>query len=201
MCSVLQRPIPSAPKFLAVLASWGVSAFALIPSLRHPSAQDMRVLNSSVNSGGIVGTLSSMTLPVDPSRVMRSPCFTTLSPTLRRALSSSTYTASQPTTQGFPMPLATIAACDVIPPVEVRIPILAAIPCMSSGEVSALTRMTLFSSPISLASSAWKTTIPLAAPGEAGNPDAMTTGSALGSIVGWRSCSTDAGSTRRRACF
>jgi hypothetical protein len=29
MCSVLQRPIPSAPLFLAVSASSGVSAFAI----------------------------------------------------------------------------------------------------------------------------------------------------------------------------
>ena len=30
ICSVLHKPIPSAPNFLAILVSWGVSAFVLI---------------------------------------------------------------------------------------------------------------------------------------------------------------------------
>ena len=48
----------------------------------------------------------------------------------------------QPTTQHFPMPRATTAACEVMPPRAVRIPCAAYMPPTSSGEVSGRTRMT-----------------------------------------------------------
>ncbi len=49
------------------------------------------------------------------------------------------------------------------------------------------------------ASSAVKTTLPEAAPGDAGRPLAITWIFALGSMMGWRSWSRDAGSTRSTA--
>ena len=46
-----------------------------------------------------------------------------------------------PETQGLPIPLATTAAWLVIPPLAVNIPLAACIPCISSGEVSTLTKI------------------------------------------------------------
>src|SRR6266568_4339089 len=51
--------------------------------------------------------------------------------------------ASHPATQGLPMPRATTAACEVIPPCAVRTPFAWTRPWMSSGVVSQRTRMTL----------------------------------------------------------
>ena len=67
------------------------------------------------------------------------------------------------------MPRATTAAWEVMPPRAVRMPWAACMPPMSSGEVSVRTRMTF--SPLAAsasASAAVKTTLPTAAPGEAG---------------------------------
>ena len=64
------------------------------------------------------------------------------------------------------MPRATTAACEVMPPRVVRMPSAACMPLMSSGEVSARTRMVL--RPAALAASASSdenTTSPCAAPG------------------------------------
>ena len=77
----------------------------------------------------------------------------------------------QPDTQHVPIPRATTAACDVIPPRTVKIPCEAFIPVISSGEVSRRTKTTF--SPFSFqatASSAVNTTLPQAAPGEAPKP-------------------------------
>ena len=77
----------------------------------------------------------------------------------------------QPDTQQVPIPRATTAACDVIPPRTVKIPCEAFIPVISSGDVSRRTRTTF--SPLSFhstASSAVNTTLPQAAPGEAPSP-------------------------------
>ncbi len=54
--SVRQRPIPSAPNFLAMAASLGVSALALTPRDRISSAHLRIVLRSGPNSGSTVGT-------------------------------------------------------------------------------------------------------------------------------------------------
>ena len=86
-------------------------------------------------------------------------------------LASSIIISPQPDTQHVPIPLATTAACDVIPPLTVRIPCAAFIPVISSGDVSRRTRTTF--SPLSAhstASSAVNTTLPQAAPGEAPSP-------------------------------
>ena len=84
----------------------------------------------------------------------------------------------QPTIQHFPHPLATSAACDVMPPLAVKIAFAACIPCTSSGEVSFLTKIT--SSPFlahSSAVSAENTTWPTPPPGPAGRPFANNSAS------------------------
>jgi len=53
--SVLHRPIPSAPYFLASFAASGVSAFARIPRRFVFCAHDRIVLKSSVTLGSTVG--------------------------------------------------------------------------------------------------------------------------------------------------
>ena len=116
-----------------------------------------------------------ITSPVPPSIVITSPSFS-LWPLREAVLAfASSESASQPATQGFPIPRATTAACEVMPPWAVRIPCAAIIPWMSSGVVSQRTRITdvpFF--PLSSAVSASKTIPPDAAPGEAFNPVATT---------------------------
>ena len=65
-----------------------------------------------------------------------------LSATLSCCLCSSTVSAPAPATQGIPMPRATTAAWLVMPPRDVRMPFATSMPWMSSGTVSARTRMT-----------------------------------------------------------
>ena len=72
-------------------------------------------------------------------------------------------------------PRATTAACEVIPPRVVRIPLAAIIPSMSSGLVSVRTRTTDYPRAVhSAASFAVNTTRPTAAPGDAARPVATT---------------------------
>ena len=74
----------------------------------------------------------------------------------------------------MPQPRATRAACDVIPPLAVSIAFEANIPCISSGEVSSLTKTTF--NPLScsfFALSGSKTICPTAQPGPAGSPIAI----------------------------
>ena len=82
MCSVRQRPMPSAPKLLALAASSGVSAFVRTPSCRNSSAHSMMVAKLPESSGSTVGTWPRMTSPVEPSRVSQSPSLTTVPLTL-----------------------------------------------------------------------------------------------------------------------
>ena len=85
--------------------------------------------------------------------------------------------AEQPDTQQVPIPRATTAACEVIPPRAVKIPCDAFIPSISSGEVSRRTKITFsFLAFHSFASSAVNTILPQAAPGEA--PKARAAGCA-----------------------
>ena len=101
---------------------------------------------------------------------------------------------------GFPIPRATTAACEVIPPRAVRIPCERSIPGKSSAEVSLRTRMTASPAwPRAFASSGSKTTAPTAAPGLAGKPVAIVLTFAVSSTRGWRSCSSWAGCTRSTA--
>ena len=100
------------------------------------------------------------------------------------------------------MPLATTAAWLVIPPLEVKIPFAACIPWISSGEVSTLTKIVSCIVFFNLsASSEVKTTFPLAAPGEAGNPLAITFISLFSSKVGCKRESKELGSIFKTASF
>src|SRR4051794_14093568 len=113
-----------------------------------------------------------------------------------RAIPSPRLSSSHPATHGLPIPRATTAACEVMPPCTVRIPSAAIIPWMSSGVVSQRTSITgpLFAR--STAVSASKTIRPLAAPGDALSPFAAISSCADGSIIGCRSWSSCAGSIR-----
>ena len=64
MCSVRQRPIPSAPNSRALAASSGVSAFARTLRRRTSSAQPRIVSKFSLICGGTRSTSSRITLPV-----------------------------------------------------------------------------------------------------------------------------------------
>ncbi len=114
--------------------------------------------------------------------------------------------SEQPATQQEPIPRATTAAWEVIPPRAVRMPCADFMPSMSSGEVSRRTRTTF--SPLaahSLDSSAVKTILPEAAPGAAGRPWPMSLPSAsaafraFGSKEPWRRVSRFLGSMARSA--
>ncbi len=98
------------------------------------------------------------------------------------------------------MPRATTAAWLVMPPRVVRMPSAACMPWMSSGLVSIRTRITR--SPLRASASAASeenTTLPDAAPGDAGRPLATTLRSASGSRVGCSSWSRPRGSIRDTA--
>ena len=118
--------------------------------------------------------------------------------------SSSITISVHPETQHLPIPRATTAAWEVLPPRPVKIPWDAFIPTISSGEVSSLTKITFsFLLAHSSASSAEKTIFPQAAPGEA--PNALPTGSAslraFGSNPGWSNVSRLRGSIIATASF
>ena len=102
-----------------------------------------------------------------------------------------------PTMQGRPMPRAITAAWLVVPPRSVRTPTDACIPRTSSGTVSRRTRMQASSRAAKAwAAAAVKTIRPVAAPGLALMPRAITSRGALGSTC-WCSRSARArGSTR-----
>ena len=75
MCSVRQRPMPSAPNSRALAASSGVSAFARTRSRRSSSAQSRIVPKFSSIAGGTSRTGPTITRPVPPSIVITSPAF------------------------------------------------------------------------------------------------------------------------------
>ena len=74
--------------------------------------------------------------PVEPSMEMTSPSWKVLPARWNTLFSSSMSMSLQPDTQQVPMPRATTAAWDVMPPRTVRMPWEAFMPSMSSGEVS-----------------------------------------------------------------
>ena len=108
-----------------------------------------------------------------------------------------------PAIQQVPIPRATTAACDVIPPLTVKIPLHTIIPSISSGDVSNRTKINSFSPFLanSCALAAEKTTFPVPAPGDAGNPFAIDFASFnfLASKFGCNSCSNCFGSTFKTA--
>ena len=138
------------------------------------SAHLRMLLSSSENTGGTVSISPRYTLPLPPSMVITSPWCNTVLPIRAVCFSTSTSIPSAPATQGLPMPRATTAACEVLPPRLVSTPSAAKKPWISSGLVSSRTRITL--SPALRASSALSasnTIYPEEAPGEAGRPLAI----------------------------
>ncbi len=171
MCSVLVNPIPWAPKASAWRASSGVSALVLTPRRRYLSAQFINVSNSPAISAGTVSIFSAYTKPVVPSREMSSPFLRVTPPILNQPSVSLITKSCAPATQVLPIPRATTAAWEVIPPRAVKKPSLTFIPSISSGDVSTLTKTA--GMPFLLNSSTWGTlnaTLPVAAPGDAGKP-------------------------------
>ena len=84
---------------------------------------------------------------------------------------SSIASAPAPTMDGLPIWRPTTAACEVMPPVAVRMPCDTNMPWMSSGAVSLRTRRTFLPALVSsTACSDVNTAWPDAAPGEAGRP-------------------------------
>ncbi len=138
------------------------------------------------------GTSPSNTSPVEPSRLIMSPSRTTWSPTRATRCAASMSISSAPTTAVRPIPRATTAAWEVLPPRAVRIPVAAIIPPRSSGLVSLRTRTTR--SPAAArrtASALSNTAAPVAAPGEAAMPRVRTVrspGPNCGNMS-WASCS------------
>ncbi len=120
MCSVRQRPMPWAPNSRAFAASSGVSAFARTFRRRTASAQPRIVSKCSLICGGTSSTSARITSPVPPSIVRRSPSESFASPIVIVREPRSTLSASQPATHGLPIPRATTAACEVMPPCAVR---------------------------------------------------------------------------------
>lgn len=110
------------------------------------------------------------------------------------------FKAPAPQTQHLPIPLATTAAWEVIPPLAVKIPLAMFIPSKSSGDVSILTKILWANF---LASSAKKTIYPEAAPGDAGNPLAtnLAVFKASGVKIGCNNSSNLFGSILLRAVF
>ncbi len=142
MCSVRQSPIPSAPKSRPRWASAGVSALTRTRSWRIRSAHCIRRRKSPPISGVRSAAWPANTLPVLPSTVIQSPWasfrpFTPIWPAR-----SSTCRSCAPTTHGLPMPRATTAAWEVMPPRAVSTALAITIPWKSSGEVSRRTRIT-----------------------------------------------------------
>ncbi|MNS58099.1 hypothetical protein D3C72_910060 [compost metagenome] len=183
MCSVRHNPTPSAPKPRALAESSGVSALVRTPSVRNSSAQSINCWNSPESSGSIMGTSPWMTSPVPPLMLRMSPSLSTRPATRSSLARRSTSMSSVPATQGLPMPRATTAAWLVMPPRLVSTPWAWIMPWMSSGLVSTRTRITFSPlAPRRSASSASKTIAPVAAPGLAGRPRAMTSILAFGSM-------------------
>ena len=141
---------------------------------------------------GTTASAPVKTSPVEPSIEITSPSVRVTSPQRTVLAATSTSSASAPQTQVLPIPRATTAACEVLPPRLVRMPVAAIIPLRSSGLVSLRTRTT--SSPRAAQATAVgesKTTLPTAAPGEAAIPRVSRSRSAAVSNCGnisWASC-------------
>ena len=146
--------------------------------------------------------MPTYTSPVVPSIVIWSPSLIVVPLAENFRCRTSTSIDEAPTTHGRPMPRATSAACEAVPPVWVRMPFASTIPCTSLGFVSTRTRITALPClPHATAVSASNTAPPEAAPGDAGTPLASGETFAAGSTRGNRSCSSCRGSMRATASF
>mmetsp|Transcript_2370 Transcript_2370/g.5972 ORF Transcript_2370/g.5972 Transcript_2370/m.5972 type:complete len:250 (-) Transcript_2370:1322-2071(-) len=198
MCSVRTSPMPCAPLRRASAASSGVSAFVKTFTFLRSSTHPMKVPRSPEMVGGARASRPSITSPVLPLSESQSPVLYVLPPSSQVLSRSLTTSSWHPDTHVLPQPLATTAACDVMPPLLVRMPSAACMPLTSSGEVSARTRMA--APPWALkasASSGVKTIWPTAAPGDAGSPLPITRSLYASSEAnwGWRSWSRCEAST------
>ena len=142
MCSVRHRPTPSAPNRRARAASSGVSAFARTPRRRSSSHQPSSFAKRSSTSGRTSGTSSVVTAPVEPSMAIMSPARSTRSPTWTSWACRSMSRSPAPVTAGRPIPRATSAACEALPPSLVRMPAAALNPATSSASVNGRTSTT-----------------------------------------------------------
>ena len=164
MCSVRHRPMPCAPSLRARFASSGVSALARTPEPaalvgvhQHPvdGPHQLRgflvgtfqgfhaLLDVGLHRGGhdrhradehLAGRAvdADLVALVDDHRCRR----------VIVLVSTSMSSSSAPQTQVLPMPRATTAACEVLPPRAVRMPLAAIMPPRSSGLVSLRTSST-----------------------------------------------------------
>ena len=189
----------------AWVASLGVSALVRTSSVRNRSAQAMMRPNSPEMDAAAVRMLLTVdvaggAVQGDPVALLKRSCRPAQTAFLPRRM----WISPQPETQQVPMPRATTAAWEVMPPRTVRMPcaIRACPRCPRERSPAAPGRPC---SPLlaqSTASSAVKTTLPQAAPGEAGQaggrwawpasgPPGQTAGAAgrpgcLGSIISRR---------------
>ena len=116
MCSVRQRPMPSAPSSRARRASAGVSAFARTPSVRSSSDQPQHAVEARVDARRDQRHVVERDVPASPSIAIRSPACSTRSPIRTVARAQVDVEVAAPVTAGRPMPRATSAACDALPP-------------------------------------------------------------------------------------
>ena len=151
MCSVRHRPMPSAPNFTAcsgVVRGIGVGADAQLAGRVRPAHEAARNRRRwrRPPSGSPRRRRCRWSRPCE----IQSPSWKIYAADGRTVLASSSILISpQPETQQVPMPRATTAAWEVMPPRTVRMPCAASMPSMSSGEVSRRTRTTF--SPVSAA--------------------------------------------------
>ena len=137
------EPDPLRAEFAARRASAGVSALARTASVRNSSAQRQQRVDRR-RSGSARSSAPGRGSPGRSRR--RSSAHRRVAPTVpltwKLPAVSSITIAPQPVTAGLPMPRATTAACEVIPPWAVRMPRARSMPGKSSAEVSIRTRMT-----------------------------------------------------------
>ena len=91
-------------------------------NLLYLSAQFIKVAKSPVTLASTVGIASPYTYPVLPSIEIQSNSLYLFPFTVKYFSSSLTKTSPAPETQHVPIPRATTAACEVIPPRAVKIP-------------------------------------------------------------------------------
>ena len=174
MCSVRQRPMPSAPNSRArvgVLGRVGVGAHRQRAGAVGP-LRGSRPGRGCSGRAAAAGRRRRRRVPLVPSIVIAvALAEASASPIVMEPSLVRSGCAVTPQTAGLPMPTATMAAWLVLPPRAVRMPWASIIPWKSSGVVSSRTRMTCSPAlPRRSASSAVKTTAPTAAPGEALTP-------------------------------
>ena len=145
MCSVRQRPMPSAPNLRAVRGVGrrvGVGAHLQRAHLVGPAHQRRRSRRTSSGCDRRHVAEHDLAGRAVERDDRRPPSRTVPRTVMRLRLVVDAAASPAPATQGLPMPRATTAAWLVMPPRAVRMPSAACMPWMSSGEVSTRTRIT-----------------------------------------------------------